>query len=96
MVHAVRFSNSNSDVLYPNFSKDLGTSVELAFQVPDPEDEQISEPEFQSQVDTAWQVCDRFDLQTDIWRGRILRAWHRLFELAQRSGNQQNSGIFLN
>jgi hypothetical protein len=25
-------------------------------------------------VDQAWLVCDRFDLQTDIWRGRILRA----------------------
>ena len=78
MVHAVQFSdgsfNTRSDVLLPNFSKDLGTNAELDFQVPDPEDEQISEHEFQQQVETAWQVCDRFDLQTDIWRGRILRA----------------------
>lgn len=43
-------------------------------QLPDPEDEQIPEHEFQQQLDTAWQVCDRFDLQTEIWRGRILRA----------------------
>jgi hypothetical protein len=47
---------------------------DLNFQVPDPEDEQISEQEFQRQIEVAWQVCDRFDLQTDIWRGRILRA----------------------
>jgi hypothetical protein len=73
MVHAVRFSDGNSDVLYPNFSKDVGTHVELVFQLPDPEDKQLSEHDFLKQVDTAWQVCDRFDLQTDIWRGRILR-----------------------
>lgn len=48
--------------------------MDLNFQLPDPADEQISEPEFQQQIEVAWQVCDRFDLQTDIWRGRILRA----------------------
>ncbi|KAM3090203.1 hypothetical protein ACKFKG_30630 [Phormidesmis sp. 146-35] len=48
-------------------------TLELGFQLPDPEDEQIPELEFQQQIDRAWQVCDRFDLQTDIWRGRILR-----------------------
>jgi len=35
---------------------------------------EIPETEFQLQLNTAWQVCDRFDLQTEIWRGRILRA----------------------
>lgn len=45
----------------------------LEFQLPDPEDDLIPEFEFQQQIDQAWQVCDRFDLQTDIWRGRILR-----------------------
>lgn len=62
----------------PQFSPVLDASIfesgaEFSFQVPDPEDEQISDLEFQRQVETAWQVCDRFDLQTDIWRGRILR-----------------------
>lgn len=47
--------------------------LELKFQLPDPEDEQLPELEFQQQIEMAWQVCDRFDLQTDIWRGRILR-----------------------
>jgi hypothetical protein len=47
--------------------------IELNFLLPDPADEQIPEYEFQQQIDQAWQVCDRFDLQTDIWRGRILR-----------------------
>lgn len=62
----------------PQFSPELGNSLfeensELSFQLPDPENEQISDGEFQQQVDAAWLVCDRFDLQTDIWRGRILR-----------------------
>ncbi|OLP15991.1 hypothetical protein BST81_23305 [Leptolyngbya sp. 'hensonii'] len=63
----------------PEFFSDIaaaadGEEVDLSVSLPDPEDDRISEPEFQQQVETAWQVCDRFDLQTDIWRGRILRA----------------------
>jgi hypothetical protein len=46
----------------------------VSLQLPDPKNEGLSEPEFLNQVDTAWLVCDRFDLQTEIWRGRILRA----------------------
>lgn len=53
---------------------DLDNPVDLNFEIPDPADEQIPEHEFLQQVETAWLVCDRFDLQTDIWRGRILRA----------------------
>ncbi len=45
----------------------------LDLKLPDPEDGQMSEADFLKQVDAAWQVCDRFDLQSDIWRGRILR-----------------------
>jgi hypothetical protein len=52
----------------------LQTPPDLSFDIPDPEDEEIREGDFQQQVDQAWLVCDRFDLQTDIWRGRILRA----------------------
>ncbi len=52
----------------------LQQPADLTFDLPDPDDEQIPETEFLHQVDIAWQVCDRFDLQTDIWRGRILRA----------------------
>ena len=47
--------------------------TDINFQLPDPEDEQIPDFDFDNQVDNAWKVCDRFDLQTDIWRGRILR-----------------------
>ncbi len=48
--------------------------LEQELALPDPEDEAVSELEFRERVDRAWLVCDRFDLQTEIWRGRILRA----------------------
>ncbi|MFM7529062.1 MAG: hypothetical protein ACKO63_11380 [Nodosilinea sp.] len=65
---------------------------ELAFQLPDPQDEQISDYDFNRQVEAAWQVCDRFDLQTDIWRGRILRA---VRDREKRGGDGRGTG-FLN
>ena len=70
----------------------LEEPVDLNFQLPDPEDEQILEHEFQQQLDTAWQVCDRFDLQTEIWRGRILRA---VRDREKKQGDARGSG-FLN
>ncbi|NET34815.1 MAG: hypothetical protein F6K19_22780 [Cyanothece sp. SIO1E1] len=79
----------------PQFSPDaaaLDSNVELNFQLPDPEDAQIPEFEFQQQVDNAWQVCDRFDLQTDIWRGRILRA---VRDREKQGGDGRGAG-FLN
>jgi len=65
---------------------------DLNFQLPDPEDERIQDSDFQQQIETAWQVCDRFDLQTDIWRGRILRV---IRDREKRSGDGRGSG-FLN
>ncbi|MBD2462218.1 hypothetical protein H6G89_14315 [Oscillatoria sp. FACHB-1407] len=66
--------------------------LELQFQLPDPDDEDISEHEFQKQIETAWLVCDRFDLQTDIWRGRILRT---VRDREKRSSDGRGTG-FLN
>lgn len=70
------FSKITLMVQAPQFSQpsSLEPIADLHFQLPDPEDAQLSEPDFQQQVEQAWQVCDRFDLQTSIWRGRILRA----------------------
>jgi hypothetical protein len=80
----------------PEFNTDLATALnvgtQLNFQLPNPEDEQIPEAEFQRQVDTAWQVCDRFDLQTEIWRGRILRT---VRDREKKHGDARGSG-FLN
>jgi len=67
-------------------------STDLTFQLPHPEDENISEYEFQQQIESAWQVCDRFDLQTDIWRGRILRT---VRDREKRGGDGRGTG-FLN
>ena len=66
--------------------------TELNFQLPDPEDEQLADDEFQQQVDIAWQVCDRFDLQTEIWRGRILRV---VRDREKKGGDGRGTG-FLN
>jgi hypothetical protein len=46
----------------------------LELDLPDPERDDLSTLEFLAQLEQAWAVCDRFDLQTEIWRGRILRA----------------------
>jgi hypothetical protein len=46
----------------------------LNLELPDPDNEAIGSLEFHARLDEAWAVCDRFDLQTEIWRGRILRA----------------------
>lgn len=65
---------------------------EFHFQLPDPEDDRIPEMEFQQQVEQAWQICDRFNLQADIWRGRILRT---VRDREKRSGDGRGTG-FLN
>ncbi|MFZ4729582.1 MAG: hypothetical protein ACOYMQ_13125, partial [Pseudanabaena sp.] len=44
--------------------------TDFSLSLPDPNDEGLAEGQFLEEVDLAWQVCDRFDLQTDIWRGR--------------------------
>ena len=81
----------------PTDSPDLIPAIlpaggDLSFQLPDPEDDRIPEPEFQQQIEQAWQVCDRFDLQTDIWRGRILRT---VRDRQKRQGDGRGTG-FLN
>ena len=67
-------------------------SVELEVAVPDV-DSDLTDFEFHQRVEVAWQVCDRFDLQTDIWRGRILRAVRDREKrgLASKNGNQNGS-----
>ncbi len=70
----------------------LQQPADLTFELPDPEDEEILESDFLEQLDVAWQVCDRFDLQTEIWRGRILRA---VRDREKRGGEGRGTG-FLN
>ena len=44
----------------------------LHLDLPDPEQDDLSTLEFHARLEQAWELCDRFDLQTEIWRGRIL------------------------
>ncbi|MBD2578007.1 hypothetical protein [Oscillatoria sp. FACHB-1406] len=70
----------------------LQTPVDFNFELPDPEDEEIQEAEFEERLDVVWKVCERFDLQTDIWRGRILRA---VRDREKKGGDGRGAG-FLN
>ena len=64
----------------PSFSLDL----------PDPESDSISSMEFLARIEEAWAICDRFDLQTEIWRGRILR---RVRDRERRGGDTRGGGF---
>lgn len=77
--------------LHPNLGDGIDPAT-LSFELPNPEDEQLSEFEFWRQIDTAWQVCDRFDLQTEIWRGRVLRT---VRDREKQGGDGRGTG-FLN
>lgn len=99
MVQALRLSDIaqfsadiSTDTVRRHFSNDINALNDLNFQLPDPNDEQLAEHEFWKQVEAAWQVCDRFDLQTDIWRGRILRS---VRDREKRGGEGRGTG-FLN
>lgn len=70
----------------------LEIPADFDFKLPDPEDEEIEEFDFQQQLDTVWKICDRFDLQTDIWRGRILRS---VRDREKKGGEGRGAG-FLN
>lgn len=70
----------------------LQPPIPLELELPDPLDESISDQDFLQHVETAWQICDRFDLETEIWRGRILRA---VRDREKRGGEGRGAG-FLN
>lgn len=70
----------------------LEIPADFNFDLPDPEDEEILEIDFRNQLDTIWQICDRFDLQTDIWRGRVLRS---IRDREKKGGEGRGAG-FLN
>ncbi|MEM9540975.1 MAG: hypothetical protein AAGA60_15920 [Cyanobacteria bacterium P01_E01_bin.42] len=68
----------------------LETPTDFNFQLPDPEDEDIQEHDFQQQLDRVWKVCEQFDLQTDIWRGRVLRS---VRDREKRGGDGRGTGF---
>ncbi|WP_415408572.1 hypothetical protein ACLM44_06085 [Synechococcus sp. W2B2] len=46
--------------------------------------------EFLAKLEEAWTVCDKFDLQTEIWRGRILKA---VRDREKRGGDGRGAGF---
>jgi hypothetical protein len=62
----------------------------LSLDLPDPESDAISTMEFLARLEAAWAVCDRFDLQTEIWRGRILSA---VRDREKRGGEGRGTGF---
>ena len=69
---------------------DGGDAPVLSLELPDPDSDTISTMEFLAQLEAAWAVCDRFDLQTEIWRGRILRA---VRDREKRGGEGRGTGF---
>jgi hypothetical protein len=62
----------------------------LNLELPDPESDTLSTMEFLARLEEAWAVCDRFDLQTEIWRGRILAA---VRDREKRGGEGRGTGF---
>ncbi len=62
----------------------------LQLDLPDPNKDELSSIEFLDQLEKAWAVCDRFDLQTEIWRGRILRV---VRDREKRGGEGRGAGF---
>jgi hypothetical protein len=75
-----------------NIALALEAGNDINLELPDPDDESVGDYDFQLQVESAWAVCDRFDLQTEIWRGRILRV---VRDREKRGGDSRGQG-FLN
>ena len=62
----------------------------LHLDLPDPDKDDLSTIEFLDRLEKAWAVCDRFDLQTEIWRGRILRV---VRDREKRGGEGRGAGF---
>jgi hypothetical protein len=69
---------------------DSAEAPALSLDLPDPERDDLSTTEFLARLEEAWAVCDRFDLQTEIWRGRILRA---VRDREKRGGDGRGAGF---
>jgi len=63
---------------------------DLRLDLPDPDGDELSLLEFHDRLDKAWTLCDRFDLQTEIWRGRILR---NVRDREKRGGEGRGAGF---
>ncbi len=62
----------------------------LHLDLPDPDRDDISNIELLDRLEKAWSICERFDLQTEIWRGRILRV---VREREKKGGDGRGAGF---
>ena len=62
----------------------------LRFDLPDPERDDLTNIDFIKRLENAWSICEQFDLQTEIWRGRILRV---VRDREKKGGNAQGTGF---
>ncbi len=69
---------------------DLSDPLLLQLDLPDPNQADLSRSEFLNRLEKAWTICERFDLQTEIWRGRILRS---IRDREKRGGEGRGSGF---
>ena len=74
----------------PSHHEPGGDAPLIDLDLPDPERDDISVMEFHARLEAAWAVCDRFDLQTEIWRGRILCA---VRDRERRGGEGRGTGF---
>ena len=68
----------------------MAEAPSFSLYLPDPESDSISSMEFLARIEEAWAICDRFDLQTEIWRGRILRS---VRDRERRGGDTRGGGF---
>ena len=88
-------TSTSQNVVRSSLALHLTTSVvpdqpSLQLDLPDPESDDISTMEFLARLEQAWAICDRFDLQTEIWRGRILGA---VRDREKRGGEGRGAGF---
>ena len=62
----------------------------LQLDLPDPGSDDLSSIEFLNRLEKAWSICEKVDLQTEIWRGRILRA---IRDREKRGGEGRGTGF---
>ncbi len=71
-------------------SADISDQPALRLELPDPNTNEINAFEFFDRLVKAWNLCDNFDLQTEIWRGRILRV---VRDREKRGGEGRGAGF---
>jgi hypothetical protein len=59
MVQALRPNSSSGSLHVVPPTQSWHDSIELDFQLPNPDDDRLSEQEFQREIDAAWQVTCR-------------------------------------